>query len=95
MFISLSALMFIYLEEFNMIFGNTSRKQTLLEMESYARRALDSEFGVRVITNNTERFKSEFYQLRKPFPELSNLTLRTPKSDPGSVWIIPTDILES
>lgn len=78
-----------------MIFGKASRKQTLLEMESFARRALDTEYGVRVITNNTERFKSEFYQLRKPSPELAKLTLRTPKSDPGSVWIIPTDILES
>ena len=73
-----------------------SRKRTLIELESFARRALDSEFGVRVLTNNDSRLKSEFYQMRKASgdPALDELTLRTPQSDPGSVWIIPKSVLE-
>ena len=76
------------------------RKQVLLELEEFCRQALDSEYGVRVITNNPDRIKSEFYLLRKNLSELgdesfSGLTLRKPQSESDSIWIIPKAILES
>lgn len=75
------------------------RKANLQIIESLARDALDSQYGVRVLTNNPERVKTEFFTLRQELvsmgdDSLSGLTLRVPASESGSVWFIPKEILE-
>lgn len=51
--------------------------------------ALNSEFGVVVTTDNPVLFKQKCYLLIKEYPELSELSLATSRTDPhGEVWIV-------
>jgi hypothetical protein len=51
-------------------------------------RALQSELGVEVATNDPELFKQRAYKVRAQEPDLQTLSLRSCPTDPeGKVWI--------
>jgi hypothetical protein len=51
-------------------------------------RALQSELGVEVATNDPELFKQRAYKIRAQEPDLRCLALRSCPTDPeGKVWI--------
>lgn len=69
------------------------------EIEAYARKALDSEYGVRIYSNNPDKVSARFYAIRAKLVEqgdhsLTELTVRFPASASNELWLIPKTILE-
>jgi len=71
-------------------------QQTMLEL---AFRAVDTKYGIRVTTNNPEKARTLFYAARAEHrtsgsTELDQIICRIPASDPGAIWLLPSEDIE-